>query len=100
MAEKQGFLQKEGDKFKTWKKRWCVAFFSIYSILSFLLDHLIFVDFCVFPFLVFFSFFRFFFCFTRFELRDGILTYAKTQGGAAIASVVTGSTRTIISRFG
>jgi hypothetical protein len=24
----------------------------------------------------------------RFELRDGILTYAKSQGGAAIASVV------------
>jgi hypothetical protein len=22
VAEKKGFLQKEGDKFKTWKKRW------------------------------------------------------------------------------
>jgi len=24
MADRQGFLVKEGDKFKTWKKRWCV----------------------------------------------------------------------------
>ena len=44
-TEREGFLTKEGEKFKTWKRRW-------------------------------------------FELRDGILTYAKQKQGAAVGSIV------------
>jgi hypothetical protein len=68
MAEKQGFLQKEGDKFKTWKKRWFVSILihiQIFSNFSIHILHFLIVfhfRFCrFFYFIVFFSFLFFFF---------------------------------------